>query len=127
MIDGIAVAQDFADHSQCDTRFRNNPRGTSYQDFATIETKEYDLVLSDFWGVVMKMIFGEPLSARRERISKAYGKKFRQVPFAMLDIGEQDKIEAFELMEAALILGKPLADNDIDRLGKYYRDDFNLT
>lgn len=72
------------------------------------------------------MIFGEPLSVRRERISKAYGKKFRQVPFSLLEIGEQDKIEAFELMEAALIAGKPLADDDIDRLGKYYRDDFNV-
>ena len=73
----------------------------------------------------MKTIFGEPLSVRRERTSKAYLKKFRHVPFSLLDIGEQDKIEAFELMEAALIAGKPLADDDIDRLGRDFRDDFS--
>ena len=70
----------------------------------------------------MNTIFGEPLSMRRERISKAYRKKFRQVPFFLLDMEGQDTIEAFELMETALISSKPVPDADIERLTKVYPD-----
>ena len=74
----------------------------------------------------MKTIFGEPLQLRRERIWKAYQKKFEQLPFILLDMQGQDTIDAFELMDTALISGEPIADADIKRLCPEYPPHTNI-